>query len=460
MKKFMSVKNVLLTLALVFFASLAFESVNAKAAVTYDPVADTVTSDANGYFYVLKKESGNKLSDTSESVTAVAGTPIKVVDDLGIKAAKPIYLYFSTTQIAEKKDSIAATTKILPVDVKKYTYAIDYYATGSGSAFISLKYDDSNKASHELYAKTGAHTAEAPADKADFSLDGTAWADATGFNGAVLAAKYGETVYVRAAGSATTRAGKTLKVKIGKQAEAKPIKIDYKNGTIAIKNGMEYRTAASQGAIETAAWKVILPYDKTKGGTAKEVATDDYYAVGKKSATATNRTKEKVKALPIAGTSDIVYQVRTAATDKKPASKASEVKVVVAKTAAPTVTGAAIGATGTAISAPTIANAEGDTATAKYEYYIVKAADAANVDEAATKWKTIASDKAKFFKEGGSFTYYNKSGQKVKVTLGKDNYKVFIRRAADKTAGVLASNAIILDLTWTTDCYTLSVHQE
>lgn len=459
MKKFLSVKNVLLTLALVFLASLAFESVNAKAAVTYDPDTDTVTSDTSGYFYVLKKESGNKLSETSESVQAVTGNAIKVVDDLGIKAAKPVYLYFSTTQIDKKTENIAATTKILPVDVKKYTYAFDYYATGSGSAFISLTYDDSNKKSHELYAKTGAHTTAAPADKADFSLDGETWADATGFTGDVLAANYGETVYVRAAGSATTRAGKTLKVKIGKQAEAKPIKIDYNKGTIAIKNGMEYRTAASQGAIETAAWKVILPYDK-KGGTEKEVATDNYYAVGKKSATTANRTKEKVKSLPIDGSADIVYQVRTAATDKKPASGASEVKVVAAKTAAPTVTGAAIGATGTAISAPTIENAEGDTATAKYEYCIVKAADAANVDEAATKWKTIASDKAKFFKKGGSFTYCDKSGKKIKVTLGSDNYKVFIRRAADKSAEVLASNAITLDLTWTTDCYTLSVHQE
>lgn len=137
--------------------------------------------------------------------------------------------------------------------------------------------------------------------KAFFDLTGAAAADAKKVNAKLQAyGQSGSTLTFRLAGTATEWASKEVKVKIANQAKAPSVKIDPSKETTTIKSGMQYQVVDENAKADDTKW---LTADSKKGLTIAELKLAN--TAGKKQ--------------------DVL--VRTAATDKKIASKVGRISL-------------------------------------------------------------------------------------------------------------------------------------
>lgn len=291
----------------------------------------------------------------SANVTLTKVGSTKAMAD--IKINKTGYVFVGT--VVTGKVNVTPNFVINPTACKKLDVTINYNSINAtdntaASAIASAKYVDLNG---ESQAVTDVN------NNLEYSTDGKAWSAASGFTGEKLAtlvtgaATGKKTVYFRLKGTTgattvATRPSAAKKYSIAKQAKAPSIKLDIAKSTLNIKNGMEYKidkgSVDAAGAFTASAadtWHVILRTNKDGAATSSEVAGATYVPVKfdrNDDTTKANYTTVKVKskafdAATAFGTAAAVkISVRTAATEKKPASAAFEM-VVLKPAAAPAV---------------------------------------------------------------------------------------------------------------------------
>jgi len=144
------------------------------------------------------------------------------------------------------------------------------------------------------------------------------------------------TLYIRAEalGGENTKFSKEVKVKVPKTAKAPTVKVDLKKATVAIKNGMEFRVAGSNGK-----WITVGASAKN---TDTEASTTEFLNVAKttikKSALTMDELKKALGDAYKAGEA-LNLEVRTSATDKKFMSYAALVEINATPVAAKNITG-------------------------------------------------------------------------------------------------------------------------
>lgn len=493
MKKF-NLKHVLSGLMLALVVFCAASTVKAQAAITYDPKADTITSDANGVVYILKSETQD-VKATAKYVEVAQGTALSLEKDLKLAVSKDTYLFFSAAALTEDK-SCKANFKLLKTDIKSVKYAIDYTAADDGTAahtdnIFTWTVTDNDK-------KTLANTKYT----VYWSEDGTTFyatdAQDHKLDGAFLASKLeaGATIYVKMQSTTgKSRSSKAVKVKIAKQGNAlKDCKIDVKKNNIAIKNGFDFRVSTAADVESVAAanlkqWHTVLPYNKgAKINTiaASIVAGTAYKPLAAKAdkaleAVSSAYTSVKFSALDLTtmagalvadydsstyNTADklldkgFVFQVRKSATSSKPATAIATFAIQGRKAAPAIYTATAVKndyviASGAKIEfkATTIVNApkavddvkwtgigadvapkaeSEDTAVAKYEYAIVEKADIATIDWASVGWKALKAGAKLNEKSSTKYKLVGSSTAKT-VLFKKENA---VEGATDETAKI------------------------
>jgi len=232
------------------------------------------------------------------------------------------------------------------------------------------------------------------------------------------------TLYLRAEklGEDETRFSKEVKVKVPKTAKAPSVKVDFKKGTVSIKNGMEFRLAGSNGA-----WITVAPKAKSSDTTASETAFLNVASTKiAKSALTMAELKEALGSGYKAGEA-LNLEVRTSATDKKFMSYTALVKIEATPVAALEIStlnlSAAIAVSGTAVTVDltTLYDAVGEG----YEFALT--GDGADV--AAISKYTALEDKEYEFKTSAKISYKNTA--KATVKIGYDAAtKIYVRKAA------------------------------
>jgi len=182
------------------------------------------------------------------------------------------------------------------------------------------------------------------------------------------------------------RYSKEAKVKVPKTAKAPSVKVDYKKGTVAIKNGMEFRQKGSSAQSVSGGWITIGVKDS------KSSVTDVFNVEKTKTAKSAVTMDELKKQLNVNAGDKVTLEVRTSATDKKFMSNIYELDITL-PAAAPTI----------ATTAAEIRTVSGDTITfdftklvteldktgKKYEYAIANA----DIDFATSKFTALTSTK-------------------------------------------------------------------
>lgn len=475
---------------------------------TYDWAKNVIKSTVNqkAYVYVLKAEKGNTIKAGASANGQLDKGEISLTD-LKVKANnKNTYFYVCDKEFEAEGKSIDANLVIKATAVKKATAVIDYTQADNKASLkvISVSATDKDKkkiADAKAFWSTEANGTYYAVDDSTASTT-RKYADNTtaaknGFDGRTLYEMLeagGGVIYVKVAGvdggSGTAQfASKAIKVKVAKQGKAPSVKLDVKKDTFSFKNGMDFGlfTKTTNNGTDTytlvGEWNTVLPYLKTAATKTLDdsvVLGSTYLPLGKKEDNAAKAitdgkvsyTSLKVKTIGFdkltdqlvisssgeatastVGNGTYYVGVRTAATDKKPASAVTYFKLV-DKTEAPIVyteskvDGQYLVASGSEFAKKgfvigTIANWNGedgtegyddefklkttagsgaDTNAASYEYTIVKTSDyvgsgsGSTIDWSTVSWKKLDAAKTKI--NGKMKSKYNDlSGKKVEATL-------------------------------------------
>jgi hypothetical protein len=538
MKHFKLMKGVLACLLSLALVLSCFTTVGIKAAegdsaaaatvtapspvdATYNPKTDTLTTTGK-VIYVLKAESGNNIKAGAKCYEVSATATDNTLTAIGAKAPnKDVYLYVCDKQFETAGTGIKANVVIKAQAAKKIVGNIDFTQADDPESVNVLSIKATDKAGKEI---EGAQLI--------WSEDGTAWKEASEFTGEYLAKKLeaGASIQVKMLGDEKTRTSKAIKVKIPKLGKQPKVKADVKKDTYSIKNGMDFALFTKSGEkyekVAGTTWKTILPVLKTaKTATVDDsiVDTNSYKPLDKKDKAApealtdgkVSYTKVKIKALGYDKLASIFGSamqegtkyylgVRTSATAKKPASDISYFEFSL-KAEAPIVyteskvkdqylvasgkefakKGFVIGTVANyaategyddSFKFSTTAGSGADTATAAYEYAVVKLADITPsgsgevaIDWSTVSWKKLDPAKTKISAKlkGKYNTIKGSTTSKVSVNLAAWTYTasgsgaatsyeateeipegvttaLLVRRAGVKNDSLLASNYQIL----------------
>ncbi len=266
----------------------------------------------------------------------------------------------------------------------------------------------------------------------------------------------GTTIYLRVGaintGDQTYRPSKEVKVKIA-VAKAPNVKADVSKLSFAIKNGMQFRRSGETN------WITVLPYDKSSTVTnpvtgpsmsydpltdfcnkkISEMSFADVYRYAKIDTNAKSGLVDGY-CLPAA-----TVEIRTAPTDKKPASRIATVTLLkqAEKPAAVNITTATGKSAGYSVNSVTWAST--DVAEKKdIEFAIVKESSFELINPSSIKWATVKNGGG-VIKDSTKTTYNLNDGANSKqtVTIGEPGTVILIRRkgiaANKKSAAQMAS---------------------
>ncbi|MCQ2496893.1 MAG: hypothetical protein MJ131_09930 [Lachnospiraceae bacterium] len=477
--------------------------------VTYDPVADTITAEADAVVYILKSADGVtvKAKDATVALSKDEATPLSKIAKA---TTKDVYLYAVSEKLAADKESVKPNLTVKAQVAKKVTGTVNYTAmdleANTLENVINVVALDKDSAAIKnpvvLWSdKADGVFAEITSDTEVTLEDGSK--DVAGFNAGKIKDYLGKTIYLKIKGDATTRTSVAYKVKLAKQGKAPAAKVDVKKNSFAIKNGMDIGAVEVSGTDEAPiytvkSWNTVLPYNKD--AVNKEAITGEFLPADKKDEKAVaaktgalSFTNAKVKAISIEELIKLVaekdedgeivaadayyFAVRTSATTKKPASEYTLCKLKAAADApfiytienasnynviaesdevafvVPKIVNYASAWTGIGADVK-VSEASGtvvDAAPASYEMAIVANADvtAEKIDWTTVGWKSI-KEKAKI-SEKTATSYTLKDGTKVKCNLtGDGKTTLYIRRAGVKgktvDATVLASEILFTEV--------------
>jgi hypothetical protein len=280
------------------------------------------------------------------------------------------------------------------------------------------------------------------------------WKSASELTGAEVAAdvakvspkgsKISVTYFFKIKGTADTRGSAEVKVKVGKQGKATVAKIDYKKGTLSVKNGFDYAIISGSGAPTAADWVTVKPQNKTSGSGEATIATSEFVPTDKKFITGSEIyfAKDKVSGLDVyellGDKDEATIYVRKSATTKAPATEVSK-GVKVAKTAEIVVPNDKIAGTlgkdksGKDVAIPAEAIKTG------YEYVVVTAEDVADIS--SLKWTEIKEKGIELAKAKTKISS-TKTNKILKEGKPAEDVYVLIRKKGDAKTNALPSSYV------------------
>lgn len=466
----------------------------------YDPLTDTITNTSKTIIYVLKKEKDNTIKAGAECFEAAANAKVSLTTDLNVKGTtKDVYLYVCDKEFEAEGKSIQANMVIKAQAAKKVVGTVDYTKSDDTSsvAVLGATATDANKKAIESVTVLWSAEKDGTYAKANESTGGFTGAmlNAKLAEGGVI---YIKMLGVEGPTGTAVRTSQAYKVKIAKQGKAPKVKLDVKKTTISIKNGLDFGIAflkeGKTDEYEAVDWFTVLPTLKDATNKATDIiATTQYLPADKKNdtqkkavltsttdtTTKLSFTQSKVKEIALSTIVDLYNKdkadedkislsdgftvaVRTSATDKKPASAVSY-NVITGQAEAPqiytvenvlnytTIAAAAklefktptivnyVSAwkgIGSAAAASTESGVKSDTAAAKYEVAVIKAADLYTSDGAEEPtyeldlskidWSTVGW---KSIKEG---TKLNEKTKTKYALVGKTASDVVLKQSSSE----------------------------
>lgn len=491
MKKHINLKAVLFAAAALLLVGCAFGTVDTEAAtaaanstaapydaekILYDGEKDIITvqnggSSAVTIYYGYIPSSTKAVAKTEFGTLTIAASSegaIKLGSDTKLSKVNAINKEV-TLFITADVPTDGAVTYTANVTVKPNTnklngvdFLYNYAYAGNTSEAISATVKDGSTAV----------TVTGGAILYKFA-DADPWQVGTTFTGNVLSGKIGAGANVQVAlkgtsgnASATnlTRPSAVKKVKIAKAADAKAVKIDYKKGTVAIKNGYDVYFSATQvsGSALEANFIRILPHNKdaatgaavnytalSTNATVANVTTNAAAYIPEAKCSADNKAKytgTKVASVALAlpaGSTNYLY-VRKSATTKAPAQKYQEMELT-GPAAAPAIV--SMSATGNlpAVGSGTAVNAEFKegskiklSSALDLEFTVVVGSEYANIDTTSLKWTSVKKDKEIDLVGALSKVSYKLEGQKKaskRPQHSVKDYLILIRTPANTKKG-------------------------
>ena len=419
------IKSILFVFALALVFVGAAKVTEAAAAVKYDVVfeEETIVVEAisgSTYYQVVKDEAGKGLKNTSWIAAAKnegnAEYPF-IIDISALANTKDAYIAVAGDAKAESAAEVIKVPALVKGIKASLNYKVETVSAGLYQVISEVKVTPSEGAAVDV--KTNISESLQLGWKRGANGD---WKDADDFTTVEwqMMKNSNSTLYLRAEklNGEETRFSKEVKVKIPKTAKAPNVKVDFKKGTVAIKNGMEFRVPGGQ-------WITVAP--KAKKGA--EGAVDAFFNVA-----ATNTAKAALTMAELKGILGTAYQdgkaltleVRTSATEKKFMSHVNTITIAATPVAKEVVEADLTGAivvSGTKVSIDLSALAE--EVGEGYEFAF--AGDGADV--AAISKYTKLEEKVYEFKTTAKLSY--KKTDKSSSKIGYDAItKVYLRKAA------------------------------
>lgn len=385
-------KSILFVLALALVFVGATKMTEAKATVTaevkYNDETVVVKGATGSVYYQVVKDKDTAVK-AANWVPAALGTEGYLIDISALSNTKDSCIAYATSPDAEEKEGFIDVV----AKIKSVKATLNYKEEAPETLYdviakLDLKGIAKQKADDRVWPDTT--TGGKWSGKEELSdLVTLGWK--RGANGAwdvagnfdkvdwQMMKSSNTTLYLRVEGidldangeQESYRYSKEAKVKVPKTAKAPNVKVDYKKGTVAIKNGMEFR---KQGDTN---WVTIGIKDKNAA------TSGSAFNVEKTQLAKSSVTMAELKGqLGLNAGQEYTLEIRTSATDKKFMSNIKELKITL-PVAAPNATGTSIKS---AVSGGMITFAldkiTGLDANKKYEYVLSKG----DIDVANTKF--------------------------------------------------------------------------
>ena len=393
-------KSILFVLALALVFVGAAKMTEAKAAVTAEVKYNDETVVVKGatgsvYYQVVKdKDAAVKAANW---VPAALGTDEYLIDISALSNTKDSCIAYATSPDAEKEEGFIDVV----AKIKSVKATLNYKGEAPANLYdviakLDVKGVAKQKADDRVWPDTT--TGGKWSGKEELSdLVTLGWK--RGANGAwdvagnfdkvdwQMMKSSNTTLYLRVEGidldadgaQESYRYSKEAKVKVPKTAKAPSVKVDYKKGTVAIKNGMEFRKQGDPN------WVTVGIKDKNAA------ATGSAFNVEKTALAKSSVTMAELKAqLGLNAGQEYTLEIRTSATDKKFMSNIKELKITL-PVVAPTISATGIVAVSGDIVTFDFTKLNSLGTTTKYEYALVKSGS--EVDLAGTKFTELAFEK-------------------------------------------------------------------
>ena len=426
-----------------------------------------VTSTQKVYYAQLKKPTDNTVKPADIIPASKMSDSTYMIDISCFSPSKDLYLGVATKLLADANGMYPVYNCKIPSTYKKVVFNVNFAAEGdraAGNGILknvivsntdgtTVTYDHSGTTSDKVRPISQLSIEWRKGNNCAYSsistLTPAIW-ESMKTSGAIIYLRLGAVDGLL--GGTGHRYSQESKIKLA-IIKSKGIKVDVSKLTVPITNGMQFRLKNNE------TWITVLPYDgkstvtkAIRNATLASTPFDPY----------TESTSEKVKELSISdiyavytytppsdqGTS-VEFEVRVAATSKKPASRISTFKIPY-QYAGPVVEAKKSGAD---VTFSSITNSPQDKVSGKYEYAIVDKADisADNIVYSQMKWFTIKTGTV--LKTGTNIkgTYARKDGSRKTVNFGDAGSVVLVRRSgikeSKKNAAVLASKYTVIDPT-------------
>lgn len=432
--------------------------------VLYKTEEILIGSDKQVYYAPLKKATDTTAKPADMIMASKVSDGVYLIDISNLSSSKTNFIGITNKLSADSNGLYPVMNYEIPANQKKITFNLNWGAEGATATGIKLiknviiNNNDSTTVTYE-HTATATDTVRpitelkiqwrkgANCDWSDIGTLSTAKWESMKTSGAIL--------YLRLAAvdGSDTEAGcrysKENKIKIA-VTKATAVKLDVNKLNLTIKNGMQLRMTGKD------TWSTILPFSNkstmtsaVRNATLSAVPFDPY----------SESTSEKVSYLmvdevykilsytpPTTGGTSIEIDTRIAATTKKPASRASTMKIPY-QYEAPVVKAAG---TSTEINIISITNAPTDKVSGNYEFFVADKTDISSekIEFAEVKWSAIKTGTV--LKKSAVKTIYKKTdGSRRTVNLSDANAVVLVRRkgiaASKKNSAVLASQYAIID---------------
>ncbi len=427
-----------------------------------------VVSNAQVYYAQLKKATDVTAKPADMIPAAKTSDTTYLIDISCYSPAKDLYLGI-TNKLTEDSNGLYPVMNCkIPSTYKKVVFNVNFAAEGdaaSGNGILKNVIISNNDGTTVTYDHTATPTEQSrPISELNIewrkgnncsysninTLTPSVW-ESMKTSGAILYLRLGAVDSLL--NGEGRRYSQESKIKLA-IVKSKPLKVDVTKLSVPITNGMQVRLKGNSS------WVTILPYNgkstltKALRDPSKVTGAFDPY---------NESTSEKVKDISISDLFTMVgydiasnpptsvgFEVRVAATTKKPASRISSFKVPY-QYPAPVIDAKKSGAD---VMIASVTNSPDDKVSGKYEYTIVDKADLdANnfIVSQVSKWYTVKSGTVLKSGAGIKGTYTRKDGSRKTVILGDTGSVVLVRRSgikeSKKNAAVLASAYAVINPT-------------
>lgn len=442
-----------------------------KVTILYESEEVEVLASSQVYYAPLKKDTDKSVKATELVEAAKIADGRYLVDISTLSASKVNYLGLCVNKTPGTDGTVKVYNLTVAANQKKIVFNVNWGVegpTGSGYKILKSVIVSNNNGTTDTYTNIDTATSS---QKPISSLNiqwrkgaNCAWNSITTLTESKWTSmkNSGAVIYFRIAAKNQTdsdpgcRYSKENKIKLA-ITKGPAVKVDISKLNVAIKNGMQFRPVTASGAAASN-WSTILAYS-AKGTQKDAVRAASLASVWYDPETEVTTTKVATLPLdriyeisgvtpPTSGAS-VTFEVRIAATPKKPASRPC-LLTLQAQGSAPS---ANISADSSQYKITDLRATDGLVTSPKFEFCIVKKAHAtatsgSGLDLSSIRWSVINNNSTL---KTSLKTVYKYDGATVTASLAQADSILLIRRSgvsatAKTPTAVLASKYLVLNL--------------